>query len=529
MIRKSTLVFLLPLLVLSLTTPAWAHGTTKLVGGRWPVEGRFEERTLYMVDGVLRTAAPGEVDATLDLGGGFVVPPLADAHNHGLADAGFEEESRRFLAAGIFYVQNPNSLRSWTLAAREQARSPETVDVRYAMAGLTSTGGHPAQIYDRAAADLEGWTPERMRGEAYVVVDDEDDLEAAWPQIVSGGPDFLKTYLEHSEEHALRKGDDAYYGRRGLDPELLPAIVARTHANGLRVSTHVTTAADFRTAVAAGADEIAHLPLERLEPADARAAAEAGTVVVTTTLSHRPTEGIEDLDAVHRHNLELLLAHGVPLVLGTDSGRSVLEEAENLVRLGLDPALVFTLATERTARWIFPDRDVGRLTPGAEASFVVLAADPRQDMAAFRNPLLLVKAGHRLDLAAEVGLPGIGQALVPILMGDGVEAAVAEYRRLLKEEPEAWDFSEPQLNALGYAALGHGNTEAALAAFRLNAERFPESANVWDSLGDGLVEAGELEEAREAYRRALAIDPGAEHTRKKLEEAEGHPGAEQER
>lgn len=216
--RKSTLVLFLTLATLALAAPVMGHGTMKLVHGRWLVDGHFEERTMYVVDGTFRAEPPAEVGETVDLGGGFVVPPLGDAHNHGLADAGFDEESRRFLAGGVFYVQNPNSLRSWTLDARKKAGSPETVDVRYAMAGLTSSGGHPAQIYDQAAAHLEGWTVERMQGEAYVVVDDEDDLAREWPRIVSGRPDFIKTYLEHSEEHDRRKGDDAFYGKRGLDP-----------------------------------------------------------------------------------------------------------------------------------------------------------------------------------------------------------------------------------------------------------------------------------------------------------------------
>lgn len=398
MLGKSTVVSFSACLALTLAAPAWGHGTAKLVHGRWLVDGRFEERTMYMVDGVLRSRYSGEVDETVDLGGGYVVPPLGDAHSHGLADAGFDETSQRFLAAGTFYVENPNSIRSWTLTAREKARSPETVDVRYAMAGLTSSGGHPAQIYDQAATQLEGWTVERMRGEAYVPVDDEADLERKWPQIVSGRPDFLKTYLEHSEENDRRRGDDAFYGRRGLDPALLPAIVARAHEDGLRVTTHVTTAADFRAAVEAGADEIAHLPLEPLDPADARAAAEAGVVVVTTTLSHRPTEGVEDLDELHRRNLRLLLENGVSIVLGTDSHRTVLDEAENLVRLGFDPALVLELATERTPRWIFPGREIGRLTDGAEASFLVVAKDPTKDLAALRDLALRVKQGHRLDV-----------------------------------------------------------------------------------------------------------------------------------
>ena len=42
----------------------------------------------------------------------------------------------------------------------------------------------------------------------------------------------------------------------------------------------------------------------------------------------------------------------------------------------------------------------------------------------------------------------------------------------------------------------------AVAVFRANVERYPASANVYDSLGEGLEAAGKLEEARDLYERA---------------------------
>jgi hypothetical protein len=53
------------------------------------------------------------------------------------------------------------------------------------------------------------------------------------------------------------------FGNRGLDPALVPLIVARAHAAGLHVSAHVSSAADFRIAVDGGVDQIAHVPGQR--------------------------------------------------------------------------------------------------------------------------------------------------------------------------------------------------------------------------------------------------------------------------
>ena len=209
---------------------------------------------------------PRSANASTSVADG-VVPPLADAHNHSLADSSFETTSGEFLAQGIFFVQNPNSLRTLTTDAREKAAATETVDVTYSLGCLTSSGGHPVQLYDRAAEQIDGWTAERMKGEAYYEIDDRESLAAAWSSIASSQPDFIKVILERSEEHEARRDDDAFYGRRGLDPGLLPEVIERAHNAGLRVSVHVTSREDFRTAVSSGADEISHLPLERLEGA----------------------------------------------------------------------------------------------------------------------------------------------------------------------------------------------------------------------------------------------------------------------
>jgi hypothetical protein len=53
--------------------------------------------------------------------------------------------------------------------------------------------------------------------------------------------------------------------RRGLDPRLLPLVVARARAEGWRITAHVETPADFHHAVMAGVDEIAHLPPFEIE------------------------------------------------------------------------------------------------------------------------------------------------------------------------------------------------------------------------------------------------------------------------
>lgn len=68
--------------------------------------------------------------------------------------------------------------------------------------------------------------------------------------------------------------------------------------------------------------------------------------------------------------------------------------------------------------------------------------------------------------------------------------------------------SEALLNATGYRYLSRQDCKKALTYFEAGAERFPGSANVWDSRGDGLMACARYAEAAESYREAVRL--GAE-------------------
>jgi predicted Zn-dependent protease len=63
------------------------------------------------------------------------------------------------------------------------------------------------------------------------------------------------------------------------------------------------------------------------------------------------------------------------------------------------------------------------------------------------------------------------------------------------------------LNLLGYRLLSVGQVSAAVAIFRRNVEAYPNSANVYDSLGEACAAAGDTSGAIANYRRSLALDP----------------------
>jgi predicted alpha/beta superfamily hydrolase len=62
---------------------------------------------------------------------------------------------------------------------------------------------------------------------------------------------------------------------------------------------------------------------------------------------------------------------------------------------------------------------------------------------------------------------------------------------------------ENTINQVGYQLLGQEKMDDAIAVFRYNVKLYPDSANVYDSLGEALENAGKLEEALANYSRAV--------------------------
>ncbi|MBT8258026.1 MAG: tetratricopeptide repeat protein [Bacteroidia bacterium] len=89
-----------------------------------------------------------------------------------------------------------------------------------------------------------------------------------------------------------------------------------------------------------------------------------------------------------------------------------------------------------------------------------------------------------------------------------------EIERLQKETIEMvndpryqfFDF-EANLNGAGYQLLNSGQTKEAIFVFDFNTKLFPDSPNCWDSLAEAYWKAGDLENAKEYYNKAIQMDP----------------------
>ncbi len=196
---------------------------------------------------------------------------------------------------------------------------------------------------------------------------------------------------------------------------MLGPLVRRAHGEGLRVVAHTESAADFRTAVEAGVDWIGHLPGYRfwngmdeadyrLDNASIRLAAEKGiAVVATANLAEGAARGdagkLARVQALQKDNLSRLIDAGVGIAIGSDRfDATSLVEFDYLRGLGVmgDAALLRAMV-EHTPRLLFPDRRIGRIADGYEASFLVLDGNPLVDAGAMRRIRHRVQGGRMVD------------------------------------------------------------------------------------------------------------------------------------
>jgi Amidohydrolase family len=400
-----------------------ASPTYAFVNAYWWNGVNYRLHTFYAVAGVLRTTKPVAVDETIDLEKRYVIPPLAEGHNHWLEPARVAEYNACYLADGVFYVRDMRNLPFVVDQIRDAVNLPTSVDFVTALQGFTGVHAHPVEIIDyfvHTGVFPADWKRD-YDPEAEFVVQTLKDVDDRMRLLVPEHPAYVKAYLSYSELYEERRNDPKMDGNhRSMDPKFLPHLVHVAHAAGLKVAVHVYTAFDFRVALKAGADDIAHLPSNgsevgygiekfQLTAADAELAKRRGVRVTTTV------QGIMDFDdpaqgewnRVARDravipNLRLLKGHGVQLLVGSDEFRhSPLHEILALRDLGVfTNAEILNMDTLDTARATFPDRKIGRLAEGYEANFLVLARDPTENLDNLKSIFLRVKQGRRLTVPA---------------------------------------------------------------------------------------------------------------------------------
>lgn len=415
--------------------------TLALTGGQvWQESGFIVRDIAISTDGYFIDTDPAECAQTLDISGQYVTPPFGEGHTHNIEPQWLLPSiNQRYLAEGVFYVLNGNAYASAVPRLRPSLDAPGMIDVSFAMGGLTSYHGHPEPVYVMSLSTIMygGMEREGFVGEAFHTIESIEDIAPALDRLQEQGADFVKIYLESSEDfearHA-RMSDDVFWtdalarirsgelagdelatfffeNVTGLDPDLAAPIVDAAHERGLRVLAHVGSAHDFSVAMSAGVDGTLHMPgayfapgedasTHRLDDEAIAAAANHQAFVIATTNVRPEFVTDETRTQVHQlqaENIARLRAAGVPVLIGTDRwNETSFAEVEHLVTIGaLTPAEALE-AWIATGPAIFPDRRIGRIAPEFEADFLVFSENPSESLSGLQSITHRIMGGEIL-------------------------------------------------------------------------------------------------------------------------------------
>lgn len=178
-------------------------------------------------------------------------------------------------------------------------------------------------------------------------------------------------------------------------------------------------------------------------------------------------------------------------------------------RYRINPDRVLTVTSENGKLWAEPTASPKfELHPISESGFVRKDAPVEYDFV--KNAEGSV---DRLKIRFEGGsseAPRISKEMaIPYesLMAGRADEAVEGYRKIKRESPLNAAVAEERLNQLGYTLMNEQKYPEAIAVLKLNVELYPQSSNVYDSLGEAYMKSGNKELAIQNYKKSLELDP----------------------
>jgi len=94
-----------------------------------------------------------------------------------------------------------------------------------------------------------------------------------------------------------------------------------------------------------------------------------------------------------------------------------------------------------------------------------------------------------------------------IIAESGIKTALDKYKEIRSKKEQKHYFDETEFNRLGYRLLRGKRIAEAIEVFKLNIEMYPDSWNVYDSLGEAYMENGQNDLAIEYYQKSLKLNP----------------------
>jgi uncharacterized membrane protein len=101
----------------------------------------------------------------------------------------------------------------------------------------------------------------------------------------------------------------------------------------------------------------------------------------------------------------------------------------------------------------------------------------------------------------------IAETLSSTIASNGVDEAAKQYHDLKVAATGPYNFDEGELNNLGYELIRANKFKEAIRIFQLNVEAYPQSSNVYDSLGEAYMNDGDKRRAIANYQKSLELNP----------------------
>lgn len=101
----------------------------------------------------------------------------------------------------------------------------------------------------------------------------------------------------------------------------------------------------------------------------------------------------------------------------------------------------------------------------------------------------------------------IEEVLSATIASNGLDGARKQYHYLKVAAASTYNFDEGELNTLGYELLHANKFKEAIGILQLNADVYPQSSNVYDSLGEAYMNAGDKTLAIANYQKSLQLNP----------------------
>jgi imidazolonepropionase-like amidohydrolase len=363
------------------------------------------ENSAFIVDGtrITQVGRAGQLQAPagarrVDLRGKTVMPAIVDAHTHmSVERAALVDQLQRKAYFGVSAVL---SLGQDTGDVASQVRAeviPGAARLLTAGRGLTM--------------------PEPGRSEAPYWVSTAAEGRKAVQELAARKVDIVKIWV-----------DDRNGQYKKMPPDLYGPIIEEAHKAGLRVTAHIFNLDDAKGLLRAGLDAFAHgvrdkdiddefVTMMRQRPAvvlvpnlpdrgvavDMSWLKDSVSAAELTRLQGAATDrpAVQQTFGIQARNLAKLNAAGVRIALGTDGNVAWAHhlEMEDMVASGMTPAQVITASTRNAAEFLKLN-DLGTIAAGKSADFLVLDANPLDDIKNTRRISEVYNRGAAVDRAA---------------------------------------------------------------------------------------------------------------------------------